>query len=542
MKKAIFIFSIASSILLASCTDLKENVYSTLTQSSYKYSQKDLRAVVGACYTPLRSYMSHGGLWAMDNTTTDMLVMPPNSTGWDDAGTYRRMHTHSWNSEQGDIRSAWNATWKGIGLCNNTLKQFESNQLGLDDATNKAAIAELRALRSYYYWVVVDNWGDAPLVLEPTQELPEKVTRKEIYDFIVNELTEVIPSLSETQGGEQYGLMNKWAAYALLARIYINAGVYTGTPQWQACVDACDKIIDSKKFALSSNFKDCFRASQTAMATNKEIIFAIPFDQSLATGFSLHLFSWGAPVKKVYNLSSTPWGSGSAMAVPQFVDTYDPDDSRFSDSFLHGIQYEYGTNNPIMCIYDTKDGSYPVLNYTKEIQSGNFTMEWEGCRMNKFEVLPDTPGNLDNDQPIFRYAEILLMKAECLLRLNKTGAGALVSEVRARAFKSNPSKATVTDSQLKENSSYKYGMYLEDYGKSMKAGDSSPIELGRLYDEYKWEFAWEFGNRTRCIRFGVFTKKNWLSHEAKGEFVSLFPIPESALTPNPKLQQNPNYK
>ena len=63
-----------------------------------------------------------------------------------------------------------------------------------------------------------------------------------------------------------------------------------------------------------------------------------------------------------------------------------------------------------------------------------------------------------------------------------------------------------------------------------------------MYDEYKWEFVWEFGNRTRCIRFGVFTKKNWLSHEAKGEGVAVYPIPESALTPNPNLEQNPNYK
>ena len=218
------------------------------------------------------------------------------------------------------------------------------------------------------------------------------------------------------------------------------------------------------------------------------------------------------------------------MAIPQFVDTFDPDDSRLDDSFLHGPQYKYGTTEPIKCIYDAVDGVYPDLSYTKEIQSGNFNMEWEGYRMNKFEVLPNTPGSLDNDQPIFRYAEILMMKAESLLRSGQSGAGALVTQ------------ATVTDDQLKENSSYKDGYYAEDYGKSIKEGDTSPIQFGRMYDEYKWEFVWEFGNRSRCIRFGVFTKKNWLSHEAKGEGVALYPIPESALTPNPNLVQNPNYK
>ncbi|MBO5471579.1 MAG: RagB/SusD family nutrient uptake outer membrane protein [Bacteroidales bacterium] len=542
MKKILLTISIIGAFAVSACTDLTENVYSSLTQSSYQYSPKDLRPVVGACYTPMRSYMSHTGLWAMDNTTTDMLVMPPNSTGWDDGGRYRRMHYHSWNSEQGEIQSAWNATWKGIGLCNNALSQMEINQLGLDDATLKAAIAELRALRAYYYWVVLDNWGDAPLVTAPTQELPVKVSRKEIYDFVVKETTEAIPDLSDVQGGVQYGLMNKWAAYALLARTYVNAEVYTGTAQWQAAIDACDAIINSGKFQLSPNFRDNFLADQGKMAANKEVIFTIPFDQSLATGFCLHLFSWGAPVKAAFNIASTPWGSGCAMAVPEFAATYDEDDSRLEDSFLIGTQYKYGTDEPIKCIYDAVDGVFNDLAYTKEIQSGNFTMEWEGYRMNKFEVLPDTPGNLDNDQPIFRYAEILLTKAECLLRLGKSGAGDLVSQVRARAFKDNPAKAAVTDAQLKENTAQQYGYYTSDYGATLDKGDTSPVVLGRMYDEYKWEFAWEFGNRSRCIRFGVFTKKNWVSHKSLGDYTALYPIPESARTPNPGLEQNPNYK
>ena len=542
MKKIFLAISIACAFAFTACTDLTEQVYSSLTQSSYQYSQTDLRPVISACYTPMRSYQSHTGLWAMDNTTTDVLVMPPNSTGWDDGGRYRRMHYHTWNSEQGEISSAWNATWRGIGLCNNALKQMEDNQLNLDSSTQAAAIAELRALRAFYYYIVMDNWGDAPLVTEPTQELPAKTSRTEIYNFVVKELNEAIPALSDVQGGAQYGLMNKWAAYALLARTYINAEVYTGTAHWQDCISACDAIINSGKFQLSENFRDNFLADQAACASNKEIIFAIPFSQSFATGFSLHLFSWGAPIRQKFNISATPWGSGSAMAIPQFIDTFDPDDSRLDDSFLHGVQYKYGTTQPIKCIYDAIDGEYPDLAYTKEIQSGNFNMEWEGYRMNKFEVLPNTPGSLDNDQPIFRYAEILLMKAESLLRSGQSGAGALVTQVRQRDFKDNPEKAVVTDEQLKENSSYKYGYYLEDYGKSLKEGDTSPIQFGRLYDEYKWEFVWEFGNRTRCIRFGVFTKKNWLSHEAKGEGVAVYPIPESALTPNPNLEQNPNYK
>jgi hypothetical protein len=100
----------------------------------------------------------------------------------------------------------------------------------------------------------------------------------------------------------------------------------------------------------------------------------------------------------------------------------------------------------------------------------------------------------------------------------------------------------VTDAQLKENSAQQYGYYTSDYGATLDKGDQSAITLGRMYDEYKWEFAWEFGNRSRCVRFGVFTKKNWVSHKSLGDYTALYPIPESARTPNPGLEQNPNYK
>ena len=183
-------------------------------------------------------------------------------------------------------------------------------------------------------------------------------------------------------------------------------------------------------------------------ASNKEIILNIPFDSNLGS-YQMYYFSWGAPLKDAFNTKDSPWGAGSAMGVPQFIETYDKDDSRLDDTWVHGTQYEYGTTNPIKCIYDTKDGAYPDLCYVNDIQSGNFTLEWEGYRMKKFEVKPGTSA-MGTDFPVFRYSEILLMKAECLLRLGQPGAGALVSQVRERAFKSNPAKATVTDEQLKE--------------------------------------------------------------------------------------------
>ena len=159
--------------------------------------------------------------------------------------------------------------------------------------------------------------------------------------------------------------------------------------------------------------------------------------------------------------------------------------------------------------------------------------------MNKYEVLPQGQTHSDTDIPFYRYAEVLLMKAECLLRTNQAGAGALVTQVRQRAFKENPELATVTDAQLAGNTCSEYG-YVENY-KIVYKGDASPVQYGRMYDELGWEFAWEMHRRRDAIRFGIYTKKSWLSHKPEGDYRSVFPIPEKVLTSNPNLEQNPNY-
>ena len=112
------------------------------------------------------------------------------------------------------------------------------------------------------------------------------------------------------------------------------------------------------------------------------------------------------------------------------------------------------------------------LVYTKDLPDGNYTSEMEGFRMNKFEIVKGEQSSSETDVPLFRYAEVLLMKAECLLRSGKPGAGLLVTEVRKRAFKDNPELAIVTDAQLQENSSYQYG-YVEHYTVTDKGNTDS---------------------------------------------------------------------
>ena len=146
---------------------------------------------------------------------------------------------------------------------------------------------------------------------------------------------------------------------------------------------------------------------------------------------------------------------------------------------------------------------------------------------------------LSNDWPLFRYADVLMMKAECLLRLGDAdGAAALITEIRQRDFKSDPSKAVVTGTQLLMGSSYDYG--LRNHLTTTEEGGAD-IQYGRFLDELAWEFNQEARRRTDLVRFGVFTKKSWLSHSPNGDYRALFPIPKTEIDKNPNLKQNPGY-
>lgn len=534
LKTAVAVLCVGG--LISSCSNnLDEKVYSLVTEETYNYSAVDFHPTVASVYSYLR-FIGHDNYWATQELTGDCIVNPPNSSGWDDGGTYRMLHYHKWTSEQNHVRVMWEKLYQGVVLCNTVIEQIENGVLPApSDDEKRKGLAELRAVRAYYNWLICDNFGDAPLLKTRISELPEKSSRKDIYQFIVDELKVVIPDLDEEQGGNMYGRINKWAGMTLLANVYLNAKVYIGEEHWQDCLDICDQIITSSPCGLSENYNASFRVTGTE--SSKEILFTIPFDKTLAGGQSIHMFSWHGELQKKFKLEATPWGSGSGMALTQFIDTYDENDTRLTDTWLMGDQYT-PEGELLLCTYDMKG---QPLSYIKDVKDGNYTNETDGYRMFKFEVPEGTTGSSDTDFPLHRYSEILLMKAECLLRLGKPGAGELVTEVRRRNFKNNPEKAVVTDNDLKANSSYQYGTVINYV--NQHNGDQSPIEFGRLLDELGWEFAWEMHRRRDLIRFGIYTKKNWLSHDAAGEgdYRTVFPIPEAALTSNPQLTQNPNY-
>jgi len=529
IKTALLIPALVAA--MAGCNnDLTEITYSDLPADTYAYT--DAAAAMGIVYANIRSNFSHTDWWIVQETSSDEMCHPANASGWDDGGIYKRMHLHTWNSENPQMNNMWNHFYPGILNANRIIGQLESGAIPPNIGPKEALVSEMKVARAFFYWFLLDNFGDVPLDTSSTAaQLLPKTPRGEIYQFIVNEITEALPNLSENNDKAMYGRFNKWAAKALLANVYLNAEVYGAGAKWSDCLTQCNDIIASNKYSLEPNYKDIFK---TANENSPEIIFAVPFDEKVGGGFFPEMFSWNGSFKEKSNMQATPWGFGAVMAVPQFIDTYDPADQRLADSWLMGTQYKLNGE-----VIKASDGTPFTL--TKDLPDGLYTNEKEGYRMNKFEVKVGAFSNLSNDFPFFRYAQVLLMKAECLLRDNKAAEAAiLVTEVRERAFKNNPAKAAVTGNALVQNTRYQYG-YIENY-LVVDPGNNTPVQYGGFLDELGWEFAWEGHRRRDNIRFGTFTTKSWLSHKPNGDYRTVFPLPQSAVNANTQLIQNPDYE
>lgn len=536
MKKYISLITIVFLIAFSGCDDnLSEEVFSDLTEQSFAWDQKKANSAIGAVYAELRNFYGFNQYQALILSADD-IVNPANASGWSDGGKYLRMHQHNWNSEQDNLSSIWFTFYRGALHANRIINQFEEDLIPPPEGfTKEAIIAEMKIARAYYYWYLMDNFGDVPLVVGKTEtKSPSQTSRADIYKFIVDEINAAMPNLSEDNSIKMYGRFNKWAAKTLLANVYLNAEVYSGQTKWNECINECNDIINSGKYALELDYSNPFKAYNE---NSVEIIFAVPFDQINGHGNFMYLSSLHASSKKTFELKSTPWGAGSMKAVTQFLDVYDEGDLRLPKTWLMGPQFEMDGVTPLLCAYD-KQGE-PLV-YTRDIKNGVYTPENEGYRWGKFEYENNADFYLNNDWPVFRYAQILLMKAECLLRTGQQNQAAqIVTQVRQRDF-DDALKAEVTGAELSGNTRIQYG-YVEDY-QIVDQGDASPVQYGRFLDELGAEFCTEGEYRRRdLIRFGIFTKKSWLSHRPNGNYRVIFPIPEIALAANPNLVQNPGY-
>jgi starch-binding outer membrane protein, SusD/RagB family len=414
-------------------------------------------------------------------------------------------------------------------------------------------------MRAFFFWNLMDMFGGVPLdTVYPSTELRARSSRTEVFNFIESELKAAIPFLKTEAGGTTYGKPNRYMAFSLLAKLYLNAQVYTGTAKWNECIAACDSVMGAgggTQYALES------RASYLQMfypsngPAMKEFIFAIPFDPATSGGWNFYgRYDLNRNVGMKYRYAGSSLGnnvdpivnkttgnglqnnkpSGPRMTTSEFYAFFnDPNDIR-NKQWLAGLQY-WDNGNPIMVRttnlgYDQfYNGPNPSAEFIYHLDLKPLTVSrlgadafdlgkdeiaWNtGYRNIKF--FPDGNSltrNQNNDVPVFRFSDIILMKAEAILR------GGTPTMAQTALSLVNMLRANRTTSP-----------------------ELTALTLEDLYAERSREFSWECWRRNDMIRFGHFEDKWGLGKTNTDTYRRLYPIPSSAIAVNNKLEQNPGY-
>ena len=510
--------------LTTACTDLEPEVYSDVTSDNYFTTPEQFYNLIANAYAQMigeYGYVYREGYWSMQEYTTDEVVIPTRGTDWYDNGVPIAMHQHTWVYNTRDINNGWSFAYGGTAKCNIVLKSIlgVNEESDFDnDPVKKAGIAEAKALRAFYHFLAMDLYGNA--TIDDGKSEVKQYTSKEIYNFIETELLNAIPNLSNDV---RYGSMTRPVAFALLAKLYLNAERYAGEAKWAECAAYCDSIINGGYgYVLDPDYMNVFRTTNT---NNPEIIFPIVFDAKYAKGNMFHLITLHYVHQDVYGLTTPPWNG--PCTLESFYNKYDDNDQRKAQWLVGAVLDANGDT----IIYDTgnkaigDNGKLPAVITPKvsKIFDATKANSFEGARFVKFEPEYGIEHHANSDFPIYRYADILLMKAECLMRLNggaATGdALALVNQVHTRAG-------------------------LEPY---------AALDLDELLNERGRELAWEGHRRQDLIRFGKFAKGEWefmdkdengakIDPSFRDEHVNIFPIPEWVMRDNPGVyEQNPGY-
>ncbi len=515
------------SLCFIACYELEVPITTQLTPAIFPQTPDQFVSAAGPTYNQLRQDYAIG-YWFLQALSTDEAIMPARGGNWFDNGRYEQHHKHTWTPDNAHVNGVWNYLSSTISIANQNMFVIEQGP----DAEGKAtSLAELRMMRAFATFLMMDLWGNVPIPsgFGDTDPIVGS-SRTEVFNYIEDEIMNCIPDLNPAAGIETYGRPNLYTAYALLAKLYLNAEVYTGSPRWDDAIAACDMIISSGEYALEEDYHQMFFPGNGPEVS--EFIFAIPFDAAAPNGFMFYCRYWlPRSTRDKYGLNFTP--SAPMSTISDFYFKYfDDDRDQRENIWLKGKQYDFN-GNPIIVNttkrgfdedYQGADATEPLayhVELTPEIiiknqgafYLGNDEKAWNmGYRSIKF--YPDNTSatrNQNNDVPIFRYADIILMKAEALLRGGSPTLGhsatSLVNELRVLRT---------------------------------TAETWSSVDLEMLFGERSREFVNENWRRNDMIRFGKF-EDSWGYKTDSDPNKRLFPIPTQVLQLNPGLTQNPGY-
>ncbi len=447
-------------------------------------------------------------LWNLQEITTDEA-----KCAWSDLGI-PELNNMQWNANNSFVNAMYYRIYFQLPLANEFIREASDDKMTERSfsAEDKTLITgyrnEVRFLRALSYYHAMDLFGNVPFITEDDLVgafYPEQISRADLFNYIESELLELEGLLVAPQTNE-YGRVDKAAVWTLLARLYLNAEVYTGTARYNDCALWSKKVIDEGGYSLEPVYDHLFMADNH---TSNEVIFPVTFDGRFTqtfggTTFLTHASIGGDPMSALdssYFGVQSGWGGN--RATPEFAELFPDGDDDRNMFFTEGQTLVFSDNAELTSFIV----GYPIAKWRNVTQAG---------------VIGSDPAQtyVDIDFPMFRLADVMLMYAECAARgAGDAGTGLLyVNDLRERA----------------------YGDALHNVGS---------ITPESVLDERGRELQWEGYRRTDLIRFGLFTGGEYLWAFKGGSFngttvddhLNLFPLPAADLVANPNLEQNPGY-
>ena len=538
MKHRFFALSVlALSLSLTSCLDetpkdqIPETEIYDSANSLYVNAVASLYNYIGAHEEGEGLQGTCRGIYDYNTLTTDEAIIPIRGGNWYDGGLWENMYDHTWTATDTDLYNVWKYLYKVIVLSTKSLETIEKYKALLTEQQRVDYAAEVRAVRAMYYYYAMDMFGRIPILQSSTQKTADirQSNRSDVFWYVVKELQDVAPLLANEHSnlqGNYYGRVTRPVAWFLLAKLCLNAEVYTDDDwtdssrpdgktimfdingnkknAWQTCVHYCD-LITAAGYTLEADYSKNFAVHNEGSTEN---IFTIPLDKILYLNEFHYLFrSRHYAHGGAYSGASENGTCATlhTMAVNGFG-TETPD-ARLDMNFYTGKVEVDGK-------YVTLDDGTP-LEYKPLAVEENLTaspyLETAGARMKKYEVdrTAYSDGRMpDNDIVLYRYADVLLMKSEAKVRNGESGDEE-INAVRSRV-----------------------GM------------PSLSATLDNILNERLLELVWEGWRRQDMIRFGTYCKQYDIhtpSEADKKGYTTVFPIPEKTHELNPNLKQNPGY-
>jgi len=541
MKRFFIYIAAVAMIACTACNKFLEEDPTDRIPSDQAYSTEGelYRNAVAALYSYVGGNTnSHGiqgtgrGIYDLNTFTTDEAIMPTRGADWFDGGFWQDLFTHNWGVSNGAIDGTWDYLFQAIIKCNESLEHIDAFITLNPDKDVSAYRAEVRGLRAMFYFYAMDLYGRVPVF---TTSAPDAASmklqpRSAAFEFIRSELLDILMLLNNHHSnyhGEYYGRFTTPVALFLLAKLALNAEVYchdnwtdpSSRPDgkniswtiygnkyntWEATVYFCNELA-LHNYRLDDDFGVPFAVNNEKSGEN---IFVIPMDKHLYSNQYIYLFR-----SRHYNhaaalgLNGENGSSATIEALHIFGYDTDDQDPRFMMTYYADGVYDMSGNQVLL------DDGTPLIYEPWKVALDVSGTEWEktaGARMKKYEVdlTATKDGNQsDNDIVLFRYADVLLMKAEALVRNGENGDEPL-NMVRDRV-----------------------------------GAEHRSATLANILDERMLELAWEGWRRNDLVRFGLFTRSYTDRPQLPGEgngYTTVFPIPGKVLSLTGD-SQNPGY-